>query len=150
MTLAGVITAFFIPMKEKWGKSPLLSLEHALAPYVLFGIVPIFAFANAGVVFEGITFPNLFDPLPLGIAAGLILGKQIGVFGTTSILVKTSVARKPFGAGHMPDRVHDSFASPSNAKSQFASDAIHYPKSSKWLVVQARSPCPKNPTEKEI
>lgn len=97
-TLAGVITAFFIPLKDKWGKSPLHSLEHALSPYVLFGIVPVFAFANAGVVFEGVSFSNLFDPLPLGIAGGLILGKQIGVFGITWILVKLGVAQKPFGA----------------------------------------------------
>jgi NhaA family Na+:H+ antiporter len=97
-TLAGVITAFFIPLKDKWGKSPLHSLEHALSPYVLFGIVPIFAFANAGIVFDGVTLAHLFDPLPLGIAAGLILGKQLGVFGITWIIVKSGLASKPFGA----------------------------------------------------
>lgn len=70
-------------MKNKWGKSPLHSLERALSPYVLFGIVPIFAFANAGAVFDGVTFFKLFAPLPLGIAAGLILGKQIDVVGIT-------------------------------------------------------------------
>lgn len=97
-TLAGVITAFFVPLKDKWGKSPLHSLEHALSPYVFYAIVPIFAFANAGIVFSGVSFSNLLDPLPLGIAAGLILGKQIGVFGTTWVLVKLGVASKPFGA----------------------------------------------------
>ncbi|MCA0042972.1 Na+/H+ antiporter NhaA [Celeribacter litoreus] len=97
-TLAGVITAFFIPMKDKWGKSPLHALEHALSPYVFFMIVPIFAFANAGVVLSGVTLGDVFSPLPLGIALGLILGKQIGVFGMTWLLVKFGVAKKPFGA----------------------------------------------------
>jgi NhaA family Na+:H+ antiporter len=97
-TLAGVITAFFIPMKDKWGKSPLHALENALSPYVFFLIVPIFAFANAGVVLTGVTLADVFSPLPLGIALGLILGKQIGVFGMTWILVKLGVAKKPFGA----------------------------------------------------
>ncbi|WP_417246942.1 Na+/H+ antiporter NhaA [Celeribacter sp.] len=97
-TLAGVITAFFIPIKDKWGKSPLHSLEHALSPYVFFLIVPIFAFANAGVVLSGVTLADVFSPLPLGIALGLIAGKQIGVFGMTWALVKLGIARKPFGA----------------------------------------------------
>ncbi|WP_460274973.1 Na+/H+ antiporter NhaA [Celeribacter sp. ULVN23_4] len=97
-TLAGVITAFFIPMKDKWGKSPLHALENALSPYVFFLIVPIFAFANAGVVLSGVTFADVFSPLPLGIALGLILGKQVGVFGMTWLLVKFGVAKKPFGA----------------------------------------------------
>lgn len=100
-TLAGVITAFFIPLKDKWGKSPLHALEHALSPYVFFVIVPIFAFANAGVVLTGVTLADVFSPLPLGIALGLILGKQIGVFGITWLLVKFGIARKPFGATWM-------------------------------------------------
>ena len=75
-TLAGVITAFCIPMTDKWGKSPLHSLEHGLAPYVLYFIVPVFAFANAGVVLQGMSLSALLAPLPLGIALGLILGKQ--------------------------------------------------------------------------
>ncbi|PTQ71244.1 Na+/H+ antiporter NhaA [Celeribacter persicus] len=97
-TLAGVITAFFIPIKDKWGKSPLHALENALSPYVFFLIVPVFAFANAGVVLSGVTLADVFSPLPRGIALGLILGKQIGVFGMTWILVKFGVAKKPFGA----------------------------------------------------
>jgi len=97
-TLAGVITAFFIPMTDKWGKSPLHAVEHALAPYVLYMIVPIFAFANAGVVLAGMTFGDLFAPLPLGIAAGLIIGKQLGVFGVVWIMVKLGLARLPTGA----------------------------------------------------
>lgn len=97
-TLAGVVLAFFIPLTDKWGKSPLHALEHALAPYVLYVIVPIFAFANAGVVLAGMTFGDLFAPLPLGIAAGLIIGKQLGVFGTVWIMVKLGLARLPSGA----------------------------------------------------
>lgn len=100
-TLAGVITAFCIPLKDKWGKSPLHSLEHALTPYVLYLIIPIFAFANAGVVLQGMTFADLFAPLPLGIALGLVLGKQIGVFGITYAMVKGGMARMPHGANWM-------------------------------------------------
>lgn len=96
-TLAGVITAFFIPMKDKWGKSPLHSLEDGLAPYVLYVIVPIFAFANAGVSLNGITLADLAQPLPLGIALGLIIGKQIGVMGATVALVKLGAAKLPDG-----------------------------------------------------
>jgi NhaA family Na+:H+ antiporter len=96
-TLAGVITAFFIPMKDKWGKSPLHALEDGLAPYVLYIIVPIFAFANAGVSLGGITLADLAQPLPLGIALGLILGKQIGVMGATIALVKLGFAKLPQG-----------------------------------------------------
>jgi NhaA family Na+:H+ antiporter len=97
-TLAGVVTAFCIPLKDKWGKSPLHRLEDALSPYVLYLIVPLFAFANAGVVLTGLSFADLFRPLPLGIAAGLVLGKQIGVFGTSWLMVKAGLARLPQGA----------------------------------------------------
>ncbi len=98
-TLAGVVTALLIPLTDKWGKSPLHALERALTPYVNFLILPIFAFANAGVVLAGMTFADLLSPLPLGIALGLIVGKQIGVFGLTFMLVKTGIARLPHGAG---------------------------------------------------
>ena len=97
-TLAGVVTAFFIPMVDRWGKSPLHALEHALAPYVLYLIVPIFAFANAGVVLTGMSVADLLQPLPLGIAAGLIIGKQVGIFGITWTVVKLGFARMPHGA----------------------------------------------------
>lgn len=97
-TLAGVVTALCIPNVDKWGKSPLHSLEHALTPYVLYFIVPVFAFANAGVVLAGMTLADLLAPLPLGIALGLILGKQIGVFGVTWLMVKAGLARMPTGA----------------------------------------------------
>ena len=94
-TLAGVIAAFCIPLHDRWGKSPLHKLENGLSPYVLYLIVPLFAFANAGVDLEGISFGDLFAPLPLGIALGLVVGKQLGVFGATWLLVKTGFARLP-------------------------------------------------------
>lgn len=97
-TLAGVITAFFIPLKDRYGKSPLHALEHGLTPYVLYLIVPIFAFANAGVVLKGLSVSDLMAPLPLGIALGLIVGKQVGVFGITFLMVKSGLARLPHGA----------------------------------------------------
>lgn len=97
-TLAGVITAFCIPLKDKWGKSPLHALEHGLTPYVLYLIVPIFAFANAGVVLGGLTVDQMLAPLPIGIALGLIAGKQLGVFGVTFLMVKSGLARMPNGA----------------------------------------------------
>ena len=97
-TLAGVVAAFCIPLKDKWGKSPLHSLEHGLAPYVLYVIIPIFAFANAGVVLQGMTFDTLLQPLPLGIALGLIVGKQVGVFGLTMLMVKSGLSQMPHGA----------------------------------------------------
>lgn len=96
-TLAGVITAFFIPLKDRWGKSPLHSLEHGLEPWVAFFIVPVFAFANAGVSFAGMTMDAITSPLTIGIVAGLVLGKQIGVFGATWLLVKSGFARLPDG-----------------------------------------------------
>lgn len=100
-TLAGVITAFCIPLTDKFGKSPLHRLENGLTPYVLYGIVPIFAFANAGVVLTGISMSELLAPLPIGIALGLIVGKQIGVFGISWAMVKLGFARLPYGANFM-------------------------------------------------
>jgi len=97
-TLAGVVTAFFIPLKDKYGKSPLHALEHALAPYVLYLIVPIFAFANAGVVLTGLTVADVVAPLSMGIMLGLIVGKQLGVFGFVYLMVKLGWARLPHGA----------------------------------------------------
>lgn len=94
-TLAGVITALFVPLVDRWGKSPLHALEHALSPYVLFGVVPIFAFANAGVELDGISLSALGEPVTLGIILGLLGGKVIGVFGTTWLVVKLGLARLP-------------------------------------------------------
>ena len=97
-TLAGVITAFFIPLKDRWGKSPLHSLEHGLEPWVAFFIVPVFAFANAGVSFAGMSMEAITSPLTIGIVAGLVLGKQVGVFGATWLVVKSGLAHLPHGA----------------------------------------------------
>lgn len=97
-TLAGVITAFFVPLKDRFGKSPMHALEHGLEPYVKFLIVPLFAFGNAGVVLAGMTLSDLAAPLPSGIALGLLIGKLTGVFGFTWLLVKSGAARLPEGA----------------------------------------------------
>lgn len=97
-TLAGVVTAFCIPLVDRYGKSPLHSLEHGLTPYVLYGIIPIFAFANAGVVLTGLSVGDLIAPLPLGIALGLLIGKQVGVFGVCFAMVKLGLAKLPTGA----------------------------------------------------
>jgi NhaA family Na+:H+ antiporter len=96
-TLAGVVTAFFIPLNDRWGKSPLRSLEHMLHPWVSFFIIPVFAFANAGVVVAGLTLGDLFAPITLGIILGLVLGKQIGVLGLTWLVVKMNLAQLPYG-----------------------------------------------------
>jgi NhaA family Na+:H+ antiporter len=95
-TIAGVILALTIPHNIKNNKeSLLLKLEHALSPYVAFGIMPVFAFANAGVSLEGLTFASLLNPVPLGIVLGLFFGKQIGVFLLSYIAVKLKFADKP-------------------------------------------------------
>ncbi len=95
-TIAGVLLALTIPHDVKNNRnSLLLKLEHGLSPYVAFGIMPIFAFANAGVSLEGLTFMTLLDPVPLGIVLGLFFGKQIGVFLLSYISVKLKFADKP-------------------------------------------------------
>jgi NhaA family Na+:H+ antiporter len=104
-TLAGVILALTIPIRLTPGTpesspsiSPLHQLEHALQKPVAFLIVPIFGFANAGVSFAGVTPAVLVDPLTLGVAAGLVVGKLIGVFGTVVLLVKAGLADLPAAA----------------------------------------------------
>ena len=97
-TLAGVVTAFFIPLKDRWGKSPLHSMEHGLVAWVAFFIVPVFAFANAGVSFAGMSMEAIASPVTIGIVAGLVLGKQAGVFGATWLVVKSGLATLPHGA----------------------------------------------------
>lgn len=97
-TLAGVLIALAIPLKKKDGDKALLyHMEHALHPWVAYMILPIFAFANAGVSITGVSFADLAQPLPLGIAVGLFLGKQVGVFAATWIAVKAGLARLPEG-----------------------------------------------------
>ena len=98
-TIAGVLLALTIPHNIKNNKeSMLLKLEHGLSPYVAFGIMPVFAFANAGVSLEGLTFKTLLNPVPLGIVLGLFFGKQIGVFVLSYISIKLKVADKPTGS----------------------------------------------------
>ena len=98
-TIAGVLLALTIPHTiNKSKESMLLKLEHGLSPYVAFGIMPIFAFANAGVSLEGLTFASLLNPVPLGIVLGLFFGKQIGVFALSYISVKLKFADKPSGS----------------------------------------------------
>jgi NhaA family Na+:H+ antiporter len=99
-TLAGVVLALTIPLAvdRRTGNSSLIRLEHAIQPAVAFVIVPIFGFANAGVSFAGFTPAALLDPVPLGIAAGLFLGKQAGVFGVSWIAIRAGLAKLPEGA----------------------------------------------------
>ena len=95
-TIAGVLLALMIPHNKKSvKKSLLIKLEHNLIPYVGFGIMPIFAFANAGVSLEGLTFSALLNPVPLGILAGLFFGKQIGVFLFSYAAIKLNYATLP-------------------------------------------------------
>ena len=94
-TLAGVVTALAVPLNAKDGTSPLKQIEHSLHRWVAFFVLPLFAFANAGVSFAGVEFKDLFAPLPLGIALGLIVGKQLGVFGFMAGAINLGLARKP-------------------------------------------------------
>ena len=95
-TIAGVILALTIPHDKKdQKKSLLLKLEHSISPYVAFGIMPLFAFANAGVSLEGISFLNLLNPIPLGIVCGLFFGKQIGVVLFSYLAIKLKYAEMP-------------------------------------------------------
>ena len=97
-TLAGVVTALFVPIATG-DERPLERLEHALHPWVAFLILPIFAFSNAGVSFAGAGLDALLAPLSLGIAAGLVIGKQLGIFGACWLAVKAGWARLPEGVG---------------------------------------------------
>ncbi|MEZ8193914.1 MULTISPECIES: Na+/H+ antiporter NhaA [Vibrio] len=97
-TLAGVVLGFAIPLKGNEGeRSPLKHLEHALHPYVAFAILPLFAFANAGISLEGVSMDGLTSMLPLGIALGLLVGKPLGIFTFSWIAVKAGVAKLPEG-----------------------------------------------------
>lgn len=99
-TLAGVALALTIPLRPG-DHSPLHTLEHALHKPVAFVVTPLFGFANAGLSFAGIGLAALLDPVPLGVALGLFVGKQIGVFGVAAALVKLGWARLPRGASMM-------------------------------------------------
>jgi len=98
-TLAGVALALCIPLRTRNAEtSPLLSLEHALHPWVAYAILPLFAFANAGVSLAGMNLESFTHPVPLGIAVGLLLGKTVGVFGLTWVAIKLRMAALPAGA----------------------------------------------------
>lgn len=95
-TLAGVAVGFAIPyVRDAKGKSLSEEFEHELHPWVSYAILPIFAFANAGVPLKGLSLEMLLNPLSLGIAAGLFIGKQVGVFGMAYAAVKLGLAVKP-------------------------------------------------------
>jgi NhaA family Na+:H+ antiporter len=95
-TIAGVLLAMTIPHRKKEKDfSLLIKIEHAISPYVAFGIMPLFAFANAGVSLEGLSFASLLDKVPLGIVLGLFLGKQLGVFIFSYVSIKLKIAQMP-------------------------------------------------------
>ena len=97
-TLAGVILALFIPLRGATDDaSPLRELEHDLHGLVAFFVLPVFAFANAGISFAGMTADQAFDGVPVGIAAGLFVGKQVGVFGLGWLALKLRLAALPDG-----------------------------------------------------
>ena len=100
-TLAGVALGMTIPIADRRqsGRSPLGEMEHALHPWVAYAILPIFAFANAGVSLAGAGAATLLAPVPLGIALGLVVGKQAGVFGGAALLIGSGLARRPEGVG---------------------------------------------------
>ena len=95
-TIAGVLLALTIPHRKKEKDfSLLLKIEHGISPYVAFGIMPIFAFANAGVSLEGLSFASLLNKVPLGILLGLFVGKQLGVFVFSYASIKLKIAQMP-------------------------------------------------------
>jgi Na+:H+ antiporter, NhaA family len=103
-TIAGVLLALTIPIRVSPGRpedthSPLHRLEHALAPWITYAVVPVFGFANAGVDLSGLTPEALLQPVTLGVAAGLFLGKQAGVFASLRLAVALGLAKRPAGAG---------------------------------------------------
>lgn len=96
-TIAGVMAAMTIPLGDDEARSPLKRLEHAIHPWVMFGIVPLFGFASAGVALTG-GFAVLTQPVALGVLLGLFIGKQVGVFTAIWAAVKAGIATLPTGA----------------------------------------------------
>jgi len=96
-TLAGVITAMFIPIRSKQDPtiSPLKSMEHDLHSIVAFFVLPVFAFANAGISLKGVGLEHVLHSVPIGIALGLFCGKQIGIFGLCWLAIKLNIAKLP-------------------------------------------------------
>lgn len=97
-TLAGIAVAAFIPLKAGEDHSPSRHLEHILHPWVAYGVLPIFAFANAGIQFAGVDSDAILGTVSTGIMLGLFFGKQIGVFGMTALVVGLGFAKKPEGS----------------------------------------------------
>ncbi|HEY4126224.1 MAG TPA: Na+/H+ antiporter NhaA [Rhizomicrobium sp.] len=99
-TLSGVILALFVPIQSraKGMPSPLQRLEHGLHPWVSFLVVPVFGFANAGVALSGVGVSSFVSPIPLGVALGLFVGKQMGVFGAAGLAIKLRLAELPVAA----------------------------------------------------
>ena len=100
-TLAGVFLAFCLPLGSPGADDryrPYIALEHALQPWVAYLVLPVFAFANAGVPLANITRQMAFDPITLGIVLGLFLGKQFGIFAASALLIRSGLARLPTGA----------------------------------------------------
>ena len=97
-TIAGVVAALTIPMRDTTGHSMLEKMEHGLAPWSAYLVVPIFGFANAGVNLSGMGVNEILAPLPIAIAAGLVVGKQLGIFGIIFVAVKLKIAKAPEGA----------------------------------------------------
>lgn len=98
-TIAGVVLGLLIPLRDRAGASVAGRLEHGLHPWVAFGIIPLFAFANAGVPLSGMSAQSMLQPLPLGIALGLFAGKQLGIFAAAWVAVRLGLAQRPVGAG---------------------------------------------------
>jgi NhaA family Na+:H+ antiporter len=96
-TLAGVALGLLIPLNRKGGSALVHALEEGLHPYVKFIILPLFAFANAGIPLDGLTLANLLQPLPLAIAAGLVIGKPLGIMAAVGAARLTGLARLPDG-----------------------------------------------------
>ena len=96
-TLAGVVVAAFIPLRADDDASPARHLEHTLHPWVAFAVLPVFAFANAGVSFQGMGLGTLTQGVPLGIILGLFVGKQVGVLGMVALARALRIARLPEG-----------------------------------------------------
>jgi NhaA family Na+:H+ antiporter len=98
-TLAGVVLAMFIPLRSNTDPtiSPLKSMEHSLHAVVAFFVLPVFAFANAGINFSGVGLDQVFHGVPMGIAMGLFFGKQVGIFGVCWLFIKLKVASLPTG-----------------------------------------------------
>jgi NhaA family Na+:H+ antiporter len=101
-TLAGVLLAFFIPLKSKsGGVSPLKSLEHDLHSVVAFVVLPVFAFANAGINFSGMSPETMLHDVPVGVALGLVVGKQIGIFCLCALAIIFGIAKIPKGMNYL-------------------------------------------------